>query len=327
MLMTVVIQPDVFDQSHFATPGYRNNAEMLLRGLASNGLILTDPNCRLLRELTERVRALGLKEGQQIRIHLEEFQKKPRSRVVIAQRTRCFCPTSLSTLESCRTVHSCLGADTLLVDSTTAAELKASGVESSKLTVLGDYLGSDFERRRHQSLEEVPPIDQMDPGEFDQHVIRLVRFSKRLRFFDKQIGKGTVGGFRTGIGRILALWVRHAHFASTSLTAEIYTCVNKTHELTEVVHNRIRENLVQRLVDEIEIPVTLYFKVDDAAITHDRFLQTDFMPVSFSKGFDYAEEDGRLHRCEIAIRNKANAHLLEYRNLRDHLPPVTVTPP
>jgi hypothetical protein len=84
---------------------------------------------------------------------------------------------------------------------------------------------------------------------------------------------------------------------------------------------------MRRLVDEIRIPITLYFKEDDAAITHDRFLQTDFMPVSFSKGFDFVEEDGRLHRCEVGIRNGSNDHLLEYRNLRDHLPPFSLAPP
>lgn len=326
MLMTAVIQPDVFDQSHFTTPGYRDQAETLLRGLISNALILSDPNCRLLRELIDRAQLLRPKEGQQIRIRLEELQKNRRSRVVIAERTRCSCPTSLSTLETCCSVHSCLEADTLILDAASRTKLLATGAEPNRLTLLSEYISSNFEQQRRDCLEEMPPIDQMAPGEFEQHLIRLVRFSRRLRLFDKQIGKGSVGGFRTGIGRILALWVKHSHYPRSELNAEIYTCVRKTHEPPEVIHNRILDNLIQRLVAESQIPISLYFKEDDESLTHDRFLQTDFMPVSFSKGFDFLKENGSLDRCSIRIENGAYDHLQQYRNLKDHLPPAKLTP-
>lgn len=62
--MTTVIQPEAFDQTHFTTPGYRDHAEMLLRGLESNGLLLIDPNSRLLREINDRVEKLITKDGQ-----------------------------------------------------------------------------------------------------------------------------------------------------------------------------------------------------------------------------------------------------------------------
>ena len=54
MLMTAVVHPEAFDQAHFATPGYRDQAEMLLRGLECNGLLLLDPDSRLLNELSIR---------------------------------------------------------------------------------------------------------------------------------------------------------------------------------------------------------------------------------------------------------------------------------
>ena len=54
MLMTTIIHPEAFDRSHFAAPGYRDQAEMLFRGIESNGLILVDPTGRLLDELSLR---------------------------------------------------------------------------------------------------------------------------------------------------------------------------------------------------------------------------------------------------------------------------------
>ena len=318
MLMTVVIQPEAFDQLHFAAPGYRDQAEMLLRGLASNGLILCDPNCRLLRGINEQVERLGTKVGQQIQIRLAELQKSDRRRVVIADRTACSCPTSLSMLDACRAVHSSLKTDTLIVDSVSLVQLQSGGVTPTGITPLNAYISSDFEQKRHYCLDQVPPIDQMAAGEFDDHLIRITRFSKRLRFYDKQIGKGNLGGFRSGIGRILSLWVKNACFPRQSLTAEIYTCVQRTHEATEDIYNRILGKLVRRLASDTKVPIKFYFKEDDPSITHDRFLQTDFVAVSFSKGFDYMEKNGDLHRCVMKIDNGAYEHLREYRNLKDH---------
>lgn len=323
MLMTAVIQPEAFDQSHFAAPGYRDQAEMLLRGLASNGLLLSDPNCRLLREINERVERLSTKVGQQIQIRLAELQKSDRRRVVIADRTACSCPTSLEMLDACHAVHSSLETDTLIVDSASLVQLQAGGVTPSDITPLSAYISSDFEQKRHYCLDQVPPIDQMAPGEFDEHVIRITRFSKRLRFYDKQIGKGAVGGFRTGIGRILSLWVGNAHFPRQLLSVEIYTCVQKTHDPTDTVYNRILGNLVRRLATGSRVPIKLYFKEDAPSLTHDRFLQTDSVSVYFSKGFDYMEDDGTLHRSAMRIDNGAYAHLQEYRNLKDCKPPST----
>jgi hypothetical protein len=324
MLMTAVIHPEAFDQMHFSTPGYRDQAEMLLRGLASNGLLLCDPSCRLLREINERVERLSTKDGQQLQIRLAELQKSDRRRVLMADRTVCSCPTSLPLLDACRAVHSAVKSDTLILDSASYSHLKTAGASPNEFTALDSYISSDFEKRRHYCLDQVPPIDKMASGEFDDHVVRLTRFSKRLRFYDKQIGKGSsLGGFRTGIGRILSLWIANAHYPRLALSVEVYTCVQKTHDPTETVFNRILLNLVRRLASDNGVSVTLHFKEDSPVLTHDRYLQTDAVPVYFSKGFDYLEEDGTLHRCAVKIDNGAYDHLQDYRNLKNFKPPTS----
>ncbi|MFO0847576.1 MAG: hypothetical protein U0871_03305 [Gemmataceae bacterium] len=189
MLMTAVVQPEAFDQVHFSTPGYRDQAEMLLRGLASNGLLLCDPNCRLLREINERVESLSTKVGQQLQIRLAELQKSGRRRVLITNRAVCTCPTSLTMLEACWAVHSSTKADALVIDPVSHTQLQTGGSPPTDVVPHGSYISSDFEQRRHVWLDQLPPIDQMPVGEFEGHIVRITRFSKRLRFYDKQIGK------------------------------------------------------------------------------------------------------------------------------------------
>jgi hypothetical protein len=162
----------------------------------------------------------------------------------------------------------------------------------------------------------------MSAGEFDDHMIRCTRFSQRLRFYDKQIGRGSsLGGFRLGIGKIMALWVANAHFPRASLSVEIYTCVQKTNKATDAVYRIILESLVRRLAADHRVAVTLFFKEDSSPpLTHDRYLQTNSVAVYFSKGFDYLEQDGTLHRCTAKIDNGAYDHLQDYRNLKDYKP-------
>jgi hypothetical protein len=71
------------------------------------------------------------------------------------------------------------------------------------------------------------------------------------------------------------------------------------------------------------VRVTLFLKEDSSPpLSHDRYLQTGSVAVYFSKGFDYVEQDGTLHRCAAKIDNGAYDHLQDYRNLKDYKPPT-----
>lgn len=210
--MSAVIQPEVFDRAHFATPGYRAQAEEMLKGMKDNCLVISDPNRRLLTEITDRILSLSTKDGQQLQIKWTELKKNNPHRVMIADESACRCSLPLTLLETATVVHNALRTDTLIVEGNGSNALPAaSGHQANSLTPLGVYTNSDFECRRRYLLNELPDIDELKTGEFDDLMIQLTRFAKRLRFYDKQIGKGgNIRGFRDGIGRILKLWTTNA---------------------------------------------------------------------------------------------------------------------
>ena len=322
MLMSAVVQPEALASEHFDLPGYRDQVEMLLRGMQSNGVLLVDCERRLLEALRHRVESLGTKCGQQIKIRFEELSKSGRSRVVA---TQCRCDTSMSLLDAAKLVHELASSDALVVAPDAAQSLQAGlGTYVAGLTPMSSYISSAFETSRHAYLEELPPLDLMGIEAFEGQIIRLTRFAKKLRFYDKQIGADSnLSGFRRGIGKILSLWTANAHHAKESLKVEIYTCVHlqRTQRSTEVVHARLKDDIAATLANSAGVPVGLFFKNDPGHLTHDRFLQVDSLAVCFSKGFDFLESDGSLHRCSMRADNAAYDHLCDYRRLDDFAEP------
>jgi hypothetical protein len=329
MLMSIVVQPEAFASGHFEARSYRDQAEMLLRGMQSNGVLLVDSDKALLRALKEQIEALGTKCGQQIKVRFEELQKSGRSRVVV---TRCRLNTSMPSFEASRMVYESVNADALVVDAVAGQQLRVGGgPDPEGLTPMGSYTSSVCETTRHAFLEELPSLDKMGVEVFSDHIVRLTRFSKRLRFYDKQIGTGNnLTGFRRGIGKILSLWAANAHYGKSALTAEIYTCVQlcgpKAAMPPEVVYARIKDDIVVQLADTVGLPIKFFFKNDPGHLTHDRFLQTDSLAVTFSKGFDFLDQDGSLHRCSVRVDNTAYDNLGEYRHFEDHKEPLLWQP-
>ena len=91
-------------------------------------------------------------------------------------------------------------------------------------------------------MEQLPFIDQMAAGEFEQLMVSSLRFSKVVRFYDKQIARGeSLGRFKEGITRILDLWTG-TRLPTLHPRAELYTCVQKTWDAEQDVHRKVLAN-------------------------------------------------------------------------------------
>src|SRR5271157_244139 len=323
MLISVVIDPQSFDRTLFLTPGYRDQAEILFRGLESNGLLLADSESKLLNDLDEKLGKLSTKDGQQLQIRFAEMRKRPGHRLILVDPSRCNTQHCSDLHHVACTVRKRCSGDSVILDEPTYEGFQSRRMPCDSFTPLSRYISSDLELERRRFMEQLPFIDQMKPGEFDDLISRSVRFSKTLRFFDKQIGKGgSLGRFKAGIERILRLWNMNCHFPKSILRAELYTCVpDTTFKPEPVVHQRVLEGISQPLSREFGVPFTLYWKEDSDRISHDRYLQSDNVSLYFSKGFDFID-GGSLQRCKIQVDNGAALHLAEYRKLKDSRPPM-----
>lgn len=324
MLISTVVLPEAFAQAHFADPSYHLNAEVFLRAIHSNGLILVDRASRLYVQLCDAIEPLAAHgKGKRTHALFEELLKQRLAGVNRLVVTNCRTPVSLPARDVAIAVARNCRPTALIVDPANAAGIPATTLAQTEVVPIPEYISSAIENERRRWVESMSPVDLMAAGEFDQHIARCTRFSKLLRFYDKQIGNASgLSRFRRGIETIIRGWVRNAHFPRTDLAVEVYCTVQRTVDPTEVVRNRIAADLIQKLAQSFGVRVSLHFKQDSNSITHDRYLQMETVALSFSKGFDFVNDDGSYQRCSVRIDNGVFGHLEEYRRLPDYCPPT-----
>ncbi|WP_145095886.1 hypothetical protein [Rosistilla carotiformis] len=314
----------MFDSEHFSDSAYHLNVEILLMGIATNGIVLVDADKKLYDQLCDKVEALaGTGKGKKTHILFEELLKQKRERKIVRFVTcRPKFENGRSEEEMVATLAIKCRSDTLIVSSPEEAAKFAMMARGSSVVPTSEYIQSDAEaRRRHFSEAHLPPLDTLRPEVFDKTIVQATKFSKQLRFYDAMIGKGTgTSRFRDGIRRILKLWRDGSHFGRENLSAEIYTVVDKSHyrkKKPSESYYIVKKELVQRLQDELGIPINFFFKEDDSRISHCRMLQTESICINFDQGFDIFKPDGSFRRMVVNLYPAGEVHLSEYRNLPD----------
>lgn len=325
MLVSTVILPESFSASHFADPTYHLHLEVFLRGINTNGLILVDADDRMYQQMCDQVEALAHHgKGKATHALFEELLKKRRQKVVRFVTTECSFNSNKHSSDVAACVATRCKVDSLLTDPANQAAMVSATGGSVPVIPITDYISSSVEAERRRCVESLPALDRMEAGEFDMHIIGATRFSRWLRFYDKQIGKGTgLGRFRKGIERILRAWVAAAHFSKDQLSMELYTvCDESIHKQFEpsVAYHRVKGDLVEPLQQEFGIPIKLSFKLDPDTKCHPRHLQTQSLAILFEKGFDILKDNGSLCRSFMAVGGDYSGHLQEIRQLPEYRP-------
>ena len=328
MLVSTVVLPESFSVGHFADPTYHLNMEVLLRGIDTNGIILVDAEETLYQQMCDHVEPLANHgKGKTTHALFEELLKKHRQKIVRFVKTECSFNSNCKPSEVAASIATQCKADSLLTDGSHYAELSSATGSSVQVIPITEYIGSRIEADRRRFVESLPPLDGMAAGEFEKLIVEATRFSRWLRFYDKQIGKGTnLGRFRKGLEKILQLWVADAHFPKNQLSAELFTVSDESQNRQyepSVAYNRVKADLIDSLQHQFGIQIKLSVKRDPDSKCHPRHLQTQSLAILFEKGFDILEGNGSLCRSFMTVGGDFATHLHEFRQLPDYPPPRT----
>ena len=323
MLVSAVLDPSAFEADCFDDL-YTIHAEDFLKGIKRNGLLIIDSDRRLQNSFVKQVKSDPNKYGQRLPILVAELLKNRKRRVVECR----VLPNSISSrslLDLAYHLKTVSKADALIVESEGIKKLNAEQKYGTDIVPLSEYRDSDFERDRQWYENQFGPIDTLSKPDVEDIIIRSVRFSKWLRFYDKQIGTGNnTSNFQRGIAYILSLWKKFGFFASQPGigSVEIFTCRDEyiSDDDIDDVNRKINRELMERLKDE-RFPhwwqIKLFVKDDPDGIFHARYLETQHAIIRIDRGFDLFNQNNEFRRNFFTLNMAESSHLRECRELPD----------
>jgi hypothetical protein len=337
MLVSAVLDPYVldFDDAYFDDL-YMINAEDLLKGIKKNGVLIVDSGKKLQNALRDRIKsqAFPMKYQKRLQILVEELLKNKKRRIVE-------CPVAPNSTSSGNLLGIACDlktdteADGLIVGNNNFEALRFNPKYSDGIVPLSEYRDSDFEKERQRYCDGFGRIDMLPRSEVDEIVIRSIRFTKWLRFYDAYIGTGeNTSRFRRGIEYILSLWREYGFFASQQGigSVEIFTCSaeqiwdDETDHARESKLDRNQENyqkINRELIDPVkkQFPqwgqIKLSVKDDPDGIFHARYLETQHAIIRIDRGFDLFKQNGQFRRNFFTLNMVESSHLRECRDLPD----------
>ena len=318
MLVSAVVDPSAFDVAYFDEL-YTIQTVDFLKGIQRNGLLIVDSENKLRNALVEQVKSLPIKPQQRLRSLIEELVLRKKSKRVIACLVSSSHAPSMSLLDLAYRVQVDTEADALIVGNHSLGILKSTHRDSKGIVPLFEYRDSDFEADRQRYENQIGPIDTLPKSEVEELIIRSVRFTKWLRFYDPYIGRGNnTIDFREGIEYILSLWYEHGFFASQQGTGsvEIFTCSDQHIQVREQ-YRRIVQKLTTPLQQRFPWPINFLIKNDPKRIFHARYLETQHAIIRIDRGFDLFKQNGEFRRNFFTLNMAESSHLRECRDLPD----------
>ena len=332
MLVSAVLDPSAFDAEYFDDI-YTIQAEDFLRGILRNGVLVVDSGRKLQEELFKKAKSLPSNE-KRLQLLLTDILKEKSKRVHVSSALPSNA-SSANLLDLTRHLKAHTEADILIVGDKDFEELRFNPEYNNHIFPLSKYRDSDFEKERQRYYDGLGPIDMLSESKVKDVIIRSVRFTKWLRFYDAYIGSGdNTSYFRKGIEYILNLWREHGFFATEQGigSVEIFTCSaeqirdDETDSAKESKLERNQEKyqkVVRELVEPLNSdedfpwPIKLSVKDDPDGIFHARYLETQHAIIRIDRGFDLFKQNGELRRNFFTLNMDESSHLRECRNLPD----------
>ena len=324
MLVSAVLDPSALDAEYFDTL-YTIQTVDFLKGIQRNGLLIIDAENKLRDALVKQVKSLPIKPQQRLRSLIEELVLRKKSKRVIACLVSSSHTPSTSLLDLAYQLKVNTEADALIVGNYSLEILKSTHKADRGIVPLSEYRDNDFEADRQRYENQVGPIDTLPKSKIEELIIRSVRFTKWLRFYDPYIGRGNnTGRFRKGIEYILSLWYEHGFFVREQAigSVEIFTCSTERDKQRRLArnqesHRKVVRDLIKPLDNRFPWPIKLSVKDDPNGIFHARYLETQHAIIRVDRGFDLFKQNGGFRRNFFTLNMAESSHLRECRELPD----------
>lgn len=315
MLMSSVLVPAALNVQYFSK-GYRDNLVGLLRGVKTNGILITDSRKKFTKRLLEEIGTLPVKYRQKVEAFIVEILKQ--KNLVV-----CCPPEGQQDDEITQAISTFKRSksDAIFANS----ELLQIVDNLDGCIDIDDYSVCDFEDTRAGFLSTNSFLDQLERDEVDDLFIRATKYSRWIRFYDSYIGQGEDSShfrrFLRGVNYILELWDKHGLFSQhDGCEVEFITLPNHK---TEYQDTNLLENVFMSPLKGRFPNWQIHMSIKDAGRSwksfHARFLQSQTAILQLDRGFDFIEKDGFVPTNVKWARGELR-HLQELRKFPETTP-------
>ena len=225
-------------------------------------------------------------------------------------------------------------ADALILGDENFEILRFNHERNDGIVQLSKYRDSNFEKERQRYCDGLGPIDTLSRSEVDEIIIRSIRFSKWLQFYDRYITIGeNTSGYLKGVKYILSLWRDHGFFASQQGMGKVIIFTGTEH-MREDEEEHVKEGKLARrqenyrkvkreLMEWLKTEAPQWWKLkicvkdDPDHIFHARYLETQHAIIRIDRGFDLFKQNGEFRRNFFTLNMAEGSHLRECRDLPD----------
>lgn len=326
MIVSAVIDPESLDRVLFENdPLYGAGAQSFFETLEDAGVLLVDPDKRVLARLVDRVSSLPPKHGITIQGVLMDVLYKGKRLVK--------CSSGSGARSFSDAIHALAksnGPDGFVTHPDRIEQTREVVLEPQAIT-LDAYPTSEL-HATHRQLGSLPSsIHRWSQAQAQDAFARALRYAPYLRFFDKQIGKGgRMGGFERGIAYLLDVWHKCSAHADGG-TVEIYTLAkhyvppgsDTTHRVSELRQigaaiDKVQTDLIQPLEKRFGNSIQLHVKQAPPGDVHARHLRAGPILIQFDRGFDFIKANGDFKPSNpVKLDLRAFDDVIEFRRLPD----------
>lgn len=227
MQIGLVVDPRVFSATVITDRHSRNEADLLMRAVRQNALLLTGDRRTLVDHMKSAVDQLDTGLGLQLRIGVEEFAKDAKR--FIATWTPLHGANRTWDQAYIRRLASELKADAIVCatgdDMAAYCDLERDGIEVIEIR---EYSRSATEGRRQRYREAVRLDDIQDIATRDLVVGKAIKYARRVSLIDPYMASAAVRGradrYVGAVAYVVELWQRFSPYvADGGLDVELMT--------------------------------------------------------------------------------------------------------
>lgn len=332
MLVSALVDPAAFDESHFRDRHYGSWAKQFFKEMTTeNGLLLADRNAKhLIRGLRNRFHTLNEKDRQYLLLYLTE---------AIKQKRFLFGDCSdADMMNICCELIRHYNPDAVIASPENINRFRSLRDNADPATVLSfhEYQDSSFQEARCRYLHKHQDLAKMEDQERENIFLRVTQFSSYLRIYDKQIGNSSTSkdkgkregieqykkrlvGFQKGIKFVLNQWPHCRNKKKGRF--EIFTSArhiegNQFECRQDLMMKDFLEPLRRR---HRNIQFVLFVKKDINRYMHARYLQTRNAVLSVERGFDFYDREGNFkwNPISLVMGQEIVDTLRSFRGLKD----------